>query len=109
MKRNNELAAAGKDTDFYKDAKNLYKIDTPPYYALARQYTVGGILGGLKVNDNCNVLNRSTGEAIKGLYAVGNDMGGLQTAQDYVWHDYGMTLGPAATFGYMVGRDLAKA
>jgi hypothetical protein len=109
VKRNNELAAAGKDSDYYKDAKNLYKIDTPPYYAMARQYTIGAILGGLKVNDNCNVLSRTTGNPIKGLYAVGNDMGGLQTASDYVWHDYGFTLGPATTFGYMVGRDLAKA
>jgi len=109
VSRNNELAEAGEDTDYYKDPANLYKIDTAPYYAMVRQYTIGAMLGGLKVNDECNVLSRSTGEPIEGLYAVGNDMGGLQTSPDYVWHDYGFTLGPATTFGYMVGRNLATA
>jgi succinate dehydrogenase/fumarate reductase flavoprotein subunit len=107
--RNNELAAAGYDADYYKDASNLYTIDTAPYYAMVREYTIGGTLGALKVNDKCQVINRATGDPISGLYCIGNDMGGLQTGQDYVWHDHGMTLGSATTFGYMVGRDLAKA
>jgi len=105
--RNNELAAAGKDLDFYKDPKYLYRIEKGPFYAMTRQYTLGAILGGLKVDADCNVIDRSTGEPIKGLYAVGNDMGGLQTAKDYVWHDYGMTLSCATVFGYLVGKQLA--
>lgn len=107
--RNNELAAQGYDADYYKEPENLYTIGTAPYYAMVRQYTIGGTLGALKVNDECQVIGRKTGEPIEGLYCVGNDMGGLQTGQDYVWHDYGMTLGSGTTFGYMVGRDLARA
>lgn len=109
VERNNELAAAGYDEDYYKDPENLYTIDTAPFYAMVREYTIGGTLGALKVNDECNVIARATGEPISGLYCVGNDMGGLQTGQDYAWHDYGMTLGSGTTFGYMVGRNLATA
>ena len=28
---------------------------------------------------------------------------------DHIWNHYGMTLGSGTTFGYMVGRDLARA
>ena len=107
--RYNELADAGADADFYKDAKDLYRIDTAPYYAMVRQYTIGGTLGAIKVTDDCQAVSRTTGEGIEGLYVIGNDMGGLQTGQDYVWHDYGFTLTSACALGYAVGRDLAKA
>ena len=76
---------------------------------MVRQYTIGGTQGALKVNADCQVIGRADGEPIEGLYCVGNDMGGLQTGQAYVWHDHGMTLGSATTFGYMVGRNLATA
>lgn len=109
VERNNELYAQGYDADYYKETANLYPIDTAPFYAVVRQYTIGGTQGALKVNADCQVIGRADGEPIEGLYCVGNDMGGLQTGQDYVWHDHGMTLGSATTFGYMVGRNLATA
>lgn len=102
------LAQSGYDEDFYKDSKYLYEIATPPFYAMIREYTIGGTLGCVKVDASCNAVSRKGG-VIPGLYVVGNDMGGLQTGQDYVWHDFGMTLGSAVTFGYMVGKNLATA
>lgn len=105
--RYTELAKAGYDEDFYKEARYLYELSTPPYYAMVREYTVGGTLGALKADANCNVISRQTGEPIPGLYVVGNDLGGLQTGQEYVWHDYGMTLGPCVTTGYMTGKLVA--
>lgn len=109
IERNNKLAEEGYDADYYKESKNLYSISTPPFYAMVREYTIGGTLGALRVNSECKVISRTTGDAIPGLYCIGNDMGGLQTGQDYVWHDFGMTLGSGTTFGYMVGRNLATA
>jgi hypothetical protein len=44
---------------------------------------------------------------IAGLYAVGNTMGGMQGSTDYQFHDYGLSLGAASTFGYYVGKSLA--
>lgn len=106
--RYNELAQDGADVDYYKDASWLYEIAEPPFYAMVRQYTIGGTLGAIKVSDDCQAMGRD-GQPIAGLYVVGNDMGGLQTGQDYVWHDYGFTLTSACTLGYAVGRDLARA
>ena len=107
--RYNELADMGEDVDFYKDASWLHKIEEGPFYAMVRQYTIGGTLGAIKVTADAQAVSRFTGEPIPGLYVVGNDMGGLQGGQDYVWHDYGMTLTSGVTFGHMVGRNLALA
>lgn len=107
--RYTDLYEAGEDSDFYKEPECLYPIATPPFYAMVREYTIGGTLGAIRVTDNCQAVSRTTGEGIPGLYVVGNDMGGLQTGQDYVWHDYGMTLTSGATLGYATGRDLARS
>lgn len=107
--RYNELADAGVDEDFYKEPEMLYHIAQPPFYAMVRQYTIGGTLGAIRVTDDCQAVARADGSPIGGLYVVGNDMGGLQTGQNYVWHDYGMTLTSACTLGYAVGRDLARS
>ena len=104
--RYNELAALGHDEDFGKDAKYLYPIDTPPFYAIRRRYTISAIMGGLEVDASSCVLN-DAGERIEGLYAIGNMQGGLFGATDYSYAVNGMSLGRAATFGYVVGRDLA--
>lgn len=109
VERYNQLADAGADTDFYKDASWLYRIETGPFFTMARQYTIGGTLGAIKVTADCQAVSRADGVPIPGLYVVDNDMGGLQTGQDYVWHDYGFTLTSGTTFGYMVGRDLARS
>lgn len=106
--RYTELARSGYDEDFYKDPRYLYEIATPPFYAMIREYTIGGTLGCIKVDASCNAVSRKGG-TIPGLYVVGNDMGGLQTGQDYIWHDFGMTLGSAVALGYMVGKNLATA
>lgn len=107
--RYTDLYEAGEDSDFYKEPEYLYPIATPPFYAMVREYTIGGTLGAIRVTDNCQAVSRTTGEDVPGLYVVGNDMGGLQTGQDYVWHDYGMTLTSGATLGYATGRDLARS
>ena len=63
-------------------------------------------MGGLEVDASSCVLN-DAGERIEGLYAIGNMQGGLFGATDYSFAVNGMSLGRAATFGYVVGRDLA--
>jgi succinate dehydrogenase/fumarate reductase flavoprotein subunit len=105
--RYNELVASGHDDDFGKDAKYLYPIDTPPFYAIRRCYTISAIMGGLQVDETSCVLNEND-ERIEGLYAAGNMQGGLFGATDYSFAVNGMSLGRAATFGYYLGRELAK-
>ena len=105
--RYNELAAQGHDDDFGKDAKYLYPIDTPPFYAIKRRYFISAIMGGLEVDEASCVLDEQ-GQRIEGLYAAGNMQGGLFGATDYSFAVNGMSLGRAAVFGYYLGRELSK-
>ena len=105
--RYNELAAQGHDDDFGKDAKYLYPIDTPPFYAIKRRYFISAIMGGLEVDETSCVLDERGGR-IEGLYAAGNMQGGLFGATDYSFAVNGMSLGRAAVFGYYLGRELSK-
>ena len=62
----------------------------------------------MEVDDNCNVVDEQW-NPIPGLYAVGNVQGGMFGGTDYPFDITGLSLGRAMTFGYVVGRDLAKA
>jgi succinate dehydrogenase/fumarate reductase flavoprotein subunit len=63
-----------------------------------------GTFDGIRTSVCGEVLDRQ-GQAIAGLYAVGNDrasiMGGNYPAA-------GITLGPIMTFGYLTGMHLAR-
>jgi len=82
---------------------SLAPIEKGPYYAVKVVPGSFGTFAGLKADGRARVLNND-GEAIPGLYVAGNDhasvMGGLYPAG-------GINLGPALTFGYIAGRDLA--
>lgn len=64
-----------------------------------------GTFAGLATDARARVLDASAAP-VAGLYAVGNDaasmMGGHYPAG-------GITLGPAMTFGYLAGLELAQA
>ena len=65
-----------------------------------------GTLGGIKINHKTEVLNKSQ-EAIPGLYAVGNDAGGMYgDSYDVVLS--GSTLGFAVNSGRIAGENAAK-
>lgn len=108
VERYNELVAGGRDDDYMKPMEFMYPIDTPPFYAIRRQYVISVITGGLEVDENCNVVDEQW-NPIPGLYAVGNVQGGMFGGTDYPFDITGLSLGRAMTFGYVVGRDLAKA
>ena len=65
------------------------------------------MLGGLKVDTNLRVLDKS-GNPIPGLYAAGNASGGF-FAIYYSLHSLpGLSHSRAVTFGYLAGRNAAK-
>lgn len=84
---------------------NLGAIEQPPYYALRVHPGAIGTKGGAKVNDRAQVL-RVDGEPIPGLYAAGNVMAGV-TGPGYP--GAGSTIAVAMTFGYLAGKDAARA
>ncbi|WP_261433756.1 FAD-dependent oxidoreductase [Berryella wangjianweii] len=76
IQRWNEMAQAGKDTDFNFPGHMMMTIDAPPYYA-TKEFADGlCTAGGLLVNESCQVLNRDR-TPIDGLYAAGLTSGGM--------------------------------
>ena len=68
--RYNELAAAGEDADFGKDAQYMMPVEGETYYALRMTTSNSGTIGGLMVTLDGEVLNTED-QPIEGLYAVG--------------------------------------
>lgn len=107
VKRYNELATSGQDTDFGKPASQLFPINKPPFYGIHRTLRLSAVCSGLLVNENHQCLD-ADGNPINGLYAVGNLGGGFYGGVDYPLIVYGLSLGRCYTFGYLVGRHVAK-
>jgi succinate dehydrogenase/fumarate reductase flavoprotein subunit len=116
----NDNARRGMDPDFHRgasefnryggDPKNtpnpsLRALEKGPFYAVRIVPGSFGTFAGLAADSRARVLN-TDGHPIVGLYVAGNDqasvMGGHYPAG-------GINLGPALTFGYIAGRDLANA
>jgi fumarate reductase flavoprotein subunit len=106
VKRYNELAHAGNDTDFYKRADRLFPVETAPFYGGPTSSALLVVTSGLVVNAGCNVCDGNF-EPIPGLYAAGNAMGGRFSA-DYGLVAAGVSHGSALTFGRLAGQEAAK-
>jgi succinate dehydrogenase/fumarate reductase flavoprotein subunit len=115
----NRDALTGVDTRFGKGstAYNRYQGDSlvkpnpcmapiqhGPFYAIKVVVGEIGTFAGLATNAQCQVLTQDK-QAIRGLYAVGNDAASIMGGN---YPGAGITLGPAVTFGYVVGMGLAS-
>lgn len=92
------------DADHPVDPCNA-PLETPPFFAVRVVMGDLGTFGGLKTDSKGAVL-RSDGSVIRGLFAVGNDMASIMGGE---YPGGGITLGPAMTFGYIIGRELTAA
>lgn len=114
----NLQAAQGKDPVFHRgeSAYNraqgeplqqpnpaLGPLRQAPFYAVRLFPGSLGTFAGLRTDAQARVLN-ATGEAMAGLFAVGNDMASVM---DGHYPSGGITLGPGMTFGYLAGLTLA--
>jgi flavocytochrome c len=105
VSRYNELAARGVDLDFAafgeKTLPRPRPIDTPPFYAAQFFPITRKSMGGVAVDLDCRVLNKS-GHPIPGLYAVGEVTGfaGINGTAALE----GTFLGPAIFMGRIAGR-----
>ncbi|PXW52497.1 FAD binding domain-containing protein [Chelatococcus asaccharovorans] len=117
ISRHNRFAAAGHDPDHGKggNAYDLHQgdprhspnpclgpINRAPFYAVAVYPGDIGSTRGLITDDQGRVLDRER-RPIRGLYACGNEMNSPMAG---TYPGAGITLGPALTFGYIVGRSL---
>jgi succinate dehydrogenase/fumarate reductase flavoprotein subunit len=108
--RYNQLASAGRDTDFGADARIIKPLDTPPFYgAFAQSDGIGAGLvqtTGLDTNEEHEVLGSDL-RPIPGLYAAGNTSGNRFVVA-YSTPIAGMSLGYCLTEGLLLGEKLAK-
>ena len=118
--RMNEYAKTGVDPEFGKgsDAYNRYlgdpdhkpnpclgPIERAPFYAVRVFPGDIGTAAGLKTDTRARVLD-AAGAPIAGLFACGNDMNSIMAG---AYPGAGITLGPALTFGYIAGQELARS
>lgn len=105
VKRYNEIAKSGNDTEFGVPAKFLSAIDTPPYYGIHRhiRFTVG--CSGVEVNGKMQCLDAND-EPIPGLYAAGNLAGNFYGGSDYPLDVFGLNLGHNYTEGYFIAEEI---
>ncbi|MDZ4957054.1 FAD-binding protein, partial [Clostridium perfringens] len=96
---------SGKDELFFSNTSRLISVDKAPYYAIKFSARNLGTLGGIRINENIEVVN-AKGMPIDGLYAAGADAGGMY-GKAYVDFE-GATLGFAYTSGRLAGINAAN-
>lgn len=117
--RYNAAAAQGRDPQFHRgetaynrmggDAAvqpnpSVAPIEHGPFYAVKIVPGSLGTFAGLKTDAQAHVLD-AQGRPIAGLFAVGADMASIMGG---TYPAGGINLGPAMTFGYLVGCNAAQ-
>jgi Succinate dehydrogenase/fumarate reductase, flavoprotein subunit len=117
--RYNNDAIRGEDSQFHKGGNSYNRVmgdpghqpnacNAPlkngPFYAITLYTGDLGTSRGLVTSANAQVLNQH-GSAVKGLYAVGNDMDSIMAG---TYPGPGITLGPALTFGYLAAMHMIQ-
>ena len=97
----NRMAAAGRDPRFGRTTF-LQTIDTPPYYYGIERLCVHITMGGLLIDAQARVLDRSD-EPIEGLFAAGETTGGVHGRKRLG----GNALTDAFVFGRIAGAQAA--
>ena len=102
----NKMADQRQDTLFVKSNKYLQPVRKSKFYAFRAVPFALGSLGGIKINHNTEVLDTKQ-QAIPGLYAVGNDAGGMY-GDSYDVVLAGGTWGFAANSGRIAAENSLK-
>jgi fumarate reductase flavoprotein subunit len=97
--RMNAMTEAQYDDQFYKDPKWLRPVKKAPFYALKGSLRMYSTTGGAKVNTDFQVIN-TKGDVIPGLYAIGQDAGGMYSDS----YDMHIAEGTASSWAINGGR-----
>ena len=94
---------SGEDTEFGRTISKALSNEGP-YYLVEQCLRYSTTLGGVKINENLQIMNEE-GNAIDGLYAAGEFVGGV--FGDKFPPSAG--VGWAVTSGYLVGDSVSEA
>ena len=102
----NAACDRGRDPIFAKDPRYLMPLRTPPYYVIAGYTSILNTMGGIKINEHTEVLDKQD-NPILGLYAAGVDTGGWET-ETYCGRLFGHALGFSIYSGRIAGENASK-
>ncbi len=102
----NEVCEHGYDPVFGKDRVYLKPLLTPPYYALRSTPGMLTTVGGLKINERMEVIDKED-NPVPGLFSGGNDTGGW-VPDTYNINLSGSTFGFAINSGRIAGENAAE-
>ena len=105
----NAYCKAGVDMEFGRDAKVLFPVEEPPFYACTFDPVLGETMvtcGGIITDGEQNALDQNF-EPIAGLYVSGNDCG-RRFGYEYITPIPGCSLGMAITLGRECGKSVGK-
>ena len=101
------MCKSGVDTDFGKDARRLFPLENPPFYACSFVPAIMLVaMGGLKSDEECRVYN-TDGKIIPGLFVAGNVQGD-RFAVSYPISLKGLSIGMAQFYGYVAGQNVVN-
>jgi fumarate reductase flavoprotein subunit len=94
------------DSLFCKDRTYLLAINQPPYYAIKGQSFICDAIGGIKINERMEVLDKQD-DPIPGLFAGGSTTGCWES-DSYCYELTGHLLGFAVNSGRIAGENAVK-
>jgi fumarate reductase flavoprotein subunit len=97
----------GHDELFAKNPNYLRPIKVPKFYAVKVRTVFLGTLGGIKINQRSEVIDKK-GNVIPGLYAVGYDASGMWGDSYCFKAASGASSGFAANSGRIAGKNALK-
>lgn len=103
----NAYCEAGADQQFGRDARVLFPVKEPPFFACTFDPVLGETMvtcGGIITDGEQNALDENF-EPIPGLYVSGNDCG-RRFGYDYITPIPGVSLGMAITLGRECGKSV---
>ncbi len=112
--RFNDQAERGVDEDFGRgsfiwdhfsgESSELRGVSEPPFYAVRVLPGCLGTKGGLKTDEQGQVLQAKDGSTLPGLFAAGN---AAANPFGCAYPGPGATVGPALVFGWLAGKTAA--
>jgi len=105
VKEYNRFCEKKHDDLFAKDPKYLRPLKGPKFYAVKAHTVFLGTMGGIKINHNTEVIDK-TENVIPGLYAVGFDAGGMYGDSYHISVASGSSVGFAFNSGRIAGKNV---
>jgi fumarate reductase flavoprotein subunit len=103
----NAFCAKGHDDLFAKEPKFLRPLKGPGFYAIKARTVFLGSLGGIKINEHTEVVDKK-GKVIPGLYAGGFDAGGMWGDSYSITASSGLSSAFATNSGRIAGRRASE-